>query len=284
MPRTALPHVHPTAIISEDAVLSPDIRVEPFAVIDGPVTVGPGCLIRSHAHLIGPLTLGARNDIGNASILGGDPQHLLYKGEKTLLEIGDDNIFREYFTVSRGMPVGVGAGSGTTRIGDRNLFMTGTHVGHDCVVGSDCILANGSMLAGHVIVGDRVLISGNSAVHQFCRIGRLGLLSGLSGTGKDIPPFWVLQGHNQVRGINLVGMRRAGIPSSDILAIRKAFRILYLTRPAIPMTAALARIEAELGQHPAIQELVGFIRESKRGILGAHRLLGGDDEDASAAA
>lgn len=282
MPRPA--RAHPTAIISDDAVLPDDVQVGPYAVIEGPVTVGPGCVIRPHAHLIGPLTLGARNDIGNGSVLGGAPQHLGYKGERTLLEIGDDNSFREHFTVSRGMPLGVGHGSGTTRIGHRNLFMVGTHVGHDCVVGNDCIFANGSMLAGHVTVGDRVLLSGNSAIHQFCRVGRLGLLSGLSGTGKDIPPFWVLQGHNQVRGINLVGMRRAGIPSSEILAIRKAFRILYLTRPAIPISAALTRIEAELGKHETIRELVGFIRESKRGILGAHRLLGGEDDSEGSAA
>ncbi len=284
MTHSALPHVHPTAIISSDADLPADVRVEPFAVIDGPVTLGPGCVIRSHARLIGPLTIGARNDIGNGAVLGGAPQHLGYKGEQTNLEIGNDNTFREHFTVSRGMPLGVGPGSGTTRIGDRNLFMAGSHVGHDCVVGNDCILANGALLAGHVTLGDRVLISGNSAVHQFCRVGRLGLLSGLSGTGKDIPPFWVLQGHNQVRGINLVGMRRAGIPSADILAIRKAFRILYLTRPAVPLTVALVRIETELGQHEAIRELLEFIRASKRGILGAHRLVTGEDDESSAAA
>ena len=284
MSHSTLPHAHPTAVISTDAVMSPDVRIEPFVVIDGPVTVGPGCVIRSHARLIGPLTIGARNDIGNGAVLGGTPQHLGYKGEKTNLEIGDDNIFREHFTVSRGMPLGVGPGSGTTRIGNRNLFMAGSHVGHDCVVGNDCILANGALLAGHVTIDDRVLISGNSAVHQFCRVGRLGLLSGVSGVGKDIPPFWVMQGHNQVRGINLIGMRRAGIPAADVLAIRKAFRILYLTRPAIPMTAALARIEAELGQHEAIRELLGFIRESKRGILGAHRLVTGEDDESSAAA
>jgi UDP-N-acetylglucosamine acyltransferase len=112
----------------------------------------------------------------------------------------------------------------------------------------------------------------------------LGLLSGLSAVGKDIPPFWVMQGLNTVRGINLVGMRRAGMTSAEISAVRKAFRIMYLTRPAIPLTEALARIETELGQNAAIRELVGFIRESKRGILGAHRVDTGEDEDGSAAA
>lgn len=280
MPRPA--NAHPTAIISADATVPDDTQIGPYAVIEGPVTLGPGCVIRPHAQLIGPLTMGANNDVGHGAVLGGSPQHLAYKGEQTNLEIGDGNIFREHFTAHRGMPTGVG--HGTTRIGHRNLFMVGTHIGHDCIVGNDCIMANGSMIAGHVTLGDRVIISGNSAIHQFCRVGRLGMLSGLSGTGKDIPPFWVLQGHNTVRGINLVGMRRAGIPSSEILAIRKAFRILYLTRPAIPISVALARIEAELGQHATIREILSFIRESKRGILGAHRLAKPDDDDEHSAA
>jgi UDP-N-acetylglucosamine acyltransferase len=284
MPRPTLPHAHPTAIISADAILPDDIQIGPYAVIDGQVRVGPGCVIRAHVHLIGPLTLGARNDIGTGTVLGGVPQHLAYRGETTQLEIGDDNTFREHVTVHRGMPVGTGAGCGITRIGNRNLFMVGCHVGHDCVIGNDCILANGALVAGHVTVGDRAMLSGNTAVHQFCRVGRLGLLSGLSAVGKDIPPFWIMQGLNTVRGINLVGMRRAGMSSAEILAVRKAFRIMYMTRPAIPLTEALARIETELGAHAAIRELVEFIRASKRGILGAHRVDTGEDEDESTAA
>jgi UDP-N-acetylglucosamine acyltransferase len=282
MPRPPL--AHPSAIVSDDAQLPDDVQIGPFAVIEGPVSVGAGCIIRAHAHLIGPLTVGANNDIGTGVVLGGAPQHLGYKGETTQLEIGTGNIFREHVTVHRGMPAGAGHGSGLTRIGDRNLFMVGSHVGHDCVVGNDCILANGALLGGHVTVGDRALLSGNTAVHQFCRVGRLGLLSGVSAVSKDIPPFWIMQGLNTVRGINLVGMRRAGIPAAEILAVRKAFRILYLTRPALPITAALARIEAELGQHAAVRELLDFIGESKRGILGSHRLDTGEDEDTSAAA
>jgi UDP-N-acetylglucosamine acyltransferase len=282
MPRPA--NAHPTAIISDDATLPDDTQVGPYAVIEGPVKLGPGCVIRPHAHLIGPLTMGANNEVGTAAVIGGAPQHLGYKGEPTNVEIGDNNIFREHCTVHRGMPLTAPHGSGTTRIGNRNLFMAAAHVGHDCVISNDCIFANSALLGGHVTVADRVIISGNSAIHQFCRVGRLGMLSGVSGTGKDIPPFWVLQGHNGVRGINLVGMRRAGIASAEILAVRKSFRILYLTRPALPISVALARIEAELGEHAAIREVVAFIRESKRGILGAHRLTGSDDDEGSAAA
>lgn len=283
MPGPAPSRIHPTALISDTAQLADDVRVGPFAVIEGPVTIGPGCVIHPHVHLMGPLVLGANNDIGTGSVLGGAPQHLGYKGEQTAVEIGDNNIFREHVTVHRAMPVGVGPGTGVTRIGSRNLFMAGAHVAHDCVVGNDIVMANAALLGGHVTVGDRALISGNSAVHQFCRVGRLALLSGASGSSKDIPPFWVMQDVNYVRGLNLVGMKRAGIPSPEVIAVRKAFRIIYLTRPALPLSAALLRIEAELGQFAAVRELVEFIRTSKRGICGAHRLVSGDDDERAAA-
>jgi UDP-N-acetylglucosamine acyltransferase len=282
MPRPALPNAHPTALVSDDATLPSDIKIGPFAVIEGPVTLEPGCVIHSHARLIGPLTLGANNEVGTGAVLGGAPQHLGYKGEVTSVEIGDGNVFREHVTVHRGMPAP--AGTGVTRIGHRNFFMAGSHVAHDCVVGDDVILANSALLGGHVTVGDRAFISGNSAVHQFCRVGRLAFLSGASATSKDIPPFIVMQSFNLVRGLNLVGMKRGGVPPAERVAIRKAYRILYLTQPALPLPLALLRIEAELGAFAAVRELVEFIRTSKRGICGPHRLAANDDEDASEAA
>lgn len=266
MPRHPSSLIHPTAVISEEARLAEDARVGPHVVIDGPVTVGPGCTVGPNAHLIGPLTVGRNNVFGFGSVIGGSPQHLAYKGEATGIEIGDDNTFREHTTVHRGMPVGVGPGTGVTRIGNGNLFMVGSHVAHDCVVGNNGIYANSALLGGHVVTGDRVLLSGNSAVHQFCRVGRLALLSGASATSKDIPPFWVMQDVNRVCGVNVIGMRRAGIPSAEIQAVRRAFRIIYRERLTIPV--ALMRIEAELGTVPAVQELIRFIRESKRGICG----------------
>lgn len=273
--------IHPSAVISTEAQLAPGVRVGPFVVIEGPVRIGPGTVIRPHAHLIGPLTLGANNDVGTGTVLGGAPQHLGYKGESTDLIIGDGNTFREYVTVHRGMPVGVGPGTGLTRIGDRNFFMVGSHVAHDCRVGNECIFANSAIIGGHVEVGDRALLSGNSAVHQFCRVGRLALLSGASATSKDIPPFWVMQEVNWVCGVNTIGMRRAGIPSPEIQAVRRAFALIYKDR--LPIPAALMRMEADLGHFAAIRELVAFIRSSKRGICGAHRFHShSEGEDAAA--
>lgn len=267
--------VHPSAVISHEARLPPDVRVGPFAVIEGEVVVGAGTVVQAHARLIGPLTLGENNDVGSGSVLGGAPQHLGYKGERTELVIGDGNIFREHVTIHRGMPVGVGPGTGITRVGHRNLFMAGSHVAHDCVVGNECMFANSAVIGGHVEVGDRALLSGNSAVHQFCRVGRLGLLSGASATSKDIPPFWVMQDLNEVRAVNTVGMRRAGMSSAEIQAVRRAFSMIYKER--LPIPVAILRMEAELGQFDAIRELVGFIRTSKRGICGSHRYRDADD-------
>jgi UDP-N-acetylglucosamine acyltransferase len=271
--------IHPTAIISPDAQLPDDVRVGPFVVIDGPVQIGPGTIIHPQAHLIGPLTMGKNNEVGSGAVLGGAPQHLAYKGEPTEVAIGDGNIFREHTTVHRGMPAGTGPGTGITRIGNRNLFMAGSHAAHDCIVGNDCLFANGAALGGHVEVGDRALISGNSAVHQFCRVGRLALLSGASATSKDMPPFWVMQDVNGVRGVNTIGMRRAGMMATEIQAVRRAFSFIYADR--LPIPAALLRMEAELGHIAAVREIVAFVRASKRGICGAHRFNA--DEEAAAA-
>lgn len=271
--------IHPTAVVSPEARLDDGVTIGPFAVLEGPVTIGPGCVIRPHTHLVGPLTLGADNDVGTGCVLGSAPQHLGYKGEPTLTEIGDGNTFREYVTVHRGMPVETKPGTGLTRIGNRNLFMAGSHVAHDCRVGDHNIFANAAVIGGHVEVADRVLLSGNSAVHQFCRVGRLALLSGASASSKDIPPFWVMQEVNWVCGVNVIGMRRAGIPTAEIQAVRRAFRIIY--RERLTVAAAVLRVQAELGQFAAVRELVEFIRSTKRGICGARRFDAGAEDVAA---
>ena len=272
---------HPSAVVSAQAKLADDVKVGPFAVIEGSVEIGPGCVIAPHVHLIGPITIGANNHIGTGTVFGGAPQHVGYKGERTAIEIGDGNSFRENVTIHRGMPVIDGTpGTGVTRIGSHNLFMAGSHVGHDCRVGSHGIYANNALLAGHVETADRVLISANTVIHQFCRIGRLALLSGLSGTSKDMPPFWMQQDKNRARGVNLIGMRRSGMASAEINAVREAFRTIYKQRMTIP--AALERIEAKHGHLPVIQELLAFIRSSKRGIVGPGGFERDEDEKAAA--
>jgi UDP-N-acetylglucosamine acyltransferase len=251
--------VHPTAIVSPEADLADDVVVGPYAVIEGRVKIGPGCVLRPYAHLCGPLTLGKGNWVYTGTVLGERPQHLKYNDEPTGLEIGDYNVFREHVTVHRGTTQ-----SWTTRIGSHNYFMAHSHVAHDCQVGNRCIFANAALVGGHCTLGDGVYLSGNCAVHQFVRVGRLALLSGCSATTKDIPPFIIQQNIDTVVGVNVVGMRRAGMSRTEIDGVRQAFRILF--REGLVLPEALARLEQELGDVGAVQEMVAFIRQCHRGI------------------
>jgi UDP-N-acetylglucosamine acyltransferase len=260
-----MPRIHPTALVSDEARLAEDVTVGPFTVIDGPVTLGPGCAVGPHVHLIGPLTLGQGNRIHTGAVLGDDPQHLGYKGEPTRVEIGDFNIFREHVTVHRGMPT-TGTGRGTTTIGSHNLFMAGSHVAHDCRVGNHCIFANAAVIGGHSVIYDQALLSGNTAVHQFCRIGRLAMLGGTCAISQDLPPFWIAQGGiNMLHSVNIIGMRRAGMPAEEIQAVRHAFRLI--NRSGLTIPDALNQVEELYGRLPAIRELIDFIRSSKRGVV-----------------
>lgn len=256
--------IHPTAIVSEESLLADDVTIGPYTILEGLVTIGPGTVIGPHAHLIGPLTLGRDNRVHTGCVLGDAPQHLGYRGEQTHTRIGDRNTFREYVTVHRGMPSETKPGTGSTVIGNDNLFMVGSHIAHDCRVGNHCVFANAAVIGGHAEIADRALLSGNSAVHQFCRVGRLALLSGTSAVSQDLPPFWIVQAVNIVHGVNVVGMRRAGISTKEIQAVRRAFRLL--NKSGLTITDALTQIDADFGALPAIRELVDFIRASKRGI------------------
>jgi UDP-N-acetylglucosamine acyltransferase len=257
-----MPNIHPTALISPEAEFADDVQIGPYAVLEGPVRLGPGCVVRPFVHLIGPLTMGRANQVFSGAVLGERPQHVRYDGEATGLEIGDGNIFREHVTIHRGTTQ-----SWVTRIGSHNFFMAHSHIAHDCQVGNHCILANGAVVGGHCVLADNVNLSGNAALHQFVQVGRLALLSGVSATSKDMPPFLIHQGHNQVAGVNVVGMRRNGIDHGGIEAVRRAYHILFRTRQVMPR--ALEQVEHELGHVDVVVELIRFIRQSPRGVAGA---------------
>jgi UDP-N-acetylglucosamine acyltransferase len=259
MPCSQFPRIHPTAVISAEAEIAEDVTIGPYVVVEGRVRIGTGCVIRPYVHLCGPLSMGCRNTVFTGAVLGEAPQHIKYQNEPTSLQIGDENIFREQVTVHRGTTQ-----SWTTRVGSQNFFMAHSHVGHDSQVGNRCILANGALVGGHCVVGDNVYLSGNSALHQFVRVGRLALLSGVSATTKDIPPFLIQQNIDNIVGVNVVGMRRAGLSNQQIEGIRRAYHILF--RQSKIMSVALAQVEAELADVDVAMELVAFIRQSKRGI------------------
>jgi UDP-N-acetylglucosamine acyltransferase len=251
--------IHPTAIVSPEAVLAEDVEVGAHVIIEGKVEIGARCVIRPRAILCGPMKMGRGNTVFSGAVLGERPQHMRYADEPTGVEIGENNVFRENVTVHRGT-----THSWTTRIGSNNFFMVNSHIAHDCQVGDNCILANGALLGGHVTLENNVFLSGNCAVHQFVRVGRLALLSGCSTTTKDLPPFIIQQSIDTVVGVNVVGMRRAGISNEQITAMRHAYRMLFRQRMAFP--AALERITTEYGHLDVIQELVSFVKNSARGI------------------
>ncbi len=252
-----------TAIISPDAVLASDVSVGPYCVIGEGVTIGAGTVIGPHVRIEGPVTIGERNQfVGQASI-GTPPQDLKFKGEKTELRIGNDNVFREFVTINRGT---VGGG-GVTTIGSGNFFMAYAHVAHDCHVGSNTIFANNATLAGHVDVGDFSTIGAFSAVHQFCRVGNHAFIGGGSICTQDVLPFVKTVGNRpaQTYGINTIGLERKGFSKETVEALQRAYRILI--RSKLKVADALARIEAELGHIPEVRYLAEFVRSSKRGVI-----------------
>lgn len=249
--------IHPTAVVDRRAEIDPSVEVGPYAVLEGPVRIGARTRILAHVVVTGNVTLGEDNEVHPGAVVGGAPQDLSWKGGESYVRIGNGNVFREGTTVHRGTKP-----ESTTIVGDRNYFMQNSHVAHNCRVADDAVLVSGAVLAGYVELQDRAFVSGNCTVHQFVRVGRYAFLRGLSRTSRDVPPFCVMDGTHTVRGVNLVGLRRAGFDRADVRALRNAFRILFLRRRNL--RHALAEVDSE--SSPAVTELIRFIGESKRGV------------------
>lgn len=250
--------IHPTALIDPGAQLGRDVDVGAYAIVEADVTIGDECRIAAHAIIKRYTSMGPRNQVSEHAVIGGDPQDLSFKPCLSRVEIGSDNIFREGVTIHRGNREG-----GVTRIGNSVFLMAYAHVAHDCSVGDHSIFANGGTLAGHVAVGERVFISGYSAIHQFCRIGRLAMISGLVGVNQDILPFTMTAGHpGRPCGVNRVGLRRAGMSAAQIDAIKDAYRQLFQSERSV--TDAVAELKKSAS--PLVQEWVEFIESSRRGF------------------
>jgi UDP-N-acetylglucosamine acyltransferase len=253
--------IHPTAVIHPLAQLDEGVTIGPYAVIGEHVTIGRGTTVGAHTVIDGWTRIGEDNRIFNLAAVGGVPQDLKYRGEETWLVIGNRNIIREFATLQPGTVTGIGE----TVIGDDNLFMSYCHVAHDCIVGDRVIMANGSTLAGHVTVEDYAILGGLSAVHQFTKIGESVMLSGGAMVGQDVPPYTIAAGDRaRLRGLNMVGLRRRGFSEETIKILKKAYRLLILSK--LRVADALARIRNELPALPEIDHLVGFIEKSERGI------------------
>jgi UDP-N-acetylglucosamine acyltransferase len=259
MPVDPLAVIAPTACVHPEASIGPGCVIGAFCVIESEVSIGAGCRLEPYVYVKRWTTLGDRNEISAGTVLGTDPLDKAFTGERSYLRIGNDNIIREHYTISRGTQP-----ESATEIGDRNYIMTSGHIAHNCRIGNETVICSCALLAGYVEVEDQAFISGNVAIHQYSKIGRLAMVAGNTGVNTDLPPFFVYCGvRAQPVGLNLVGLKRAGFSETDISALKQAYQILY--RSGLKLEQALARIETEIPTEHTLH-LVRFIRSSKRGI------------------
>ncbi len=264
--------IHPTAIIHPKAKLGATVQVGPFAVIDAGVELGANCLVGPHVYLTGETRIGAGNQFHAGCVIGDAPQDLKYKNEPTRLRIADNNVFREHVTIHRSTKP-----DAETIVGSDNFFMAHSHVAHNCVIGDHVILANGALLGGHAVVQDRAFISGNCLVHQFTRAGTLALMQGGAAISRDLPPFTMVQRVNELCGLNVVGLRRAGFTAQQRLELKRLYHLLF--RGGKNLRAALAEAQKKFTSAPA-KVLLEFLASAKHGVCAdtVRADAGNDDE------
>ena len=252
--------IHPTALVNPDAQIGADVEIGPFSIVGSQATIGEKTIVQSHVVIEGEVVIGNGNFIGHGAIIGVPPQDVSFSPErKTKVEIGNDNIIREYCTIHRGS-----ADGSATKIGDKNFLMAGAHVGHNCLIGNDVIIANNCLLAGHVRVDDGAFLGGGSTFHQHMHVGRLVMVQGSSAFGKDLPPFVIAAERNCVFGLNAVGLRRAGFSAKDRDEIKAVFQLVYQSRLNVGQALEKA---ATIKFGAAAREFLDFIANAgKRGI------------------
>jgi UDP-N-acetylglucosamine acyltransferase len=250
--------IHPTALVDPGARIDADVEVGPFAVVERDVEVGAGSRIAAHAVLKSGLRLGRRVRVHEGAVLGGDPQDLKYAGAPSYAVVGDDAVIREFSTIHRSARP-----EGATRVGRGSFLMGYGHVAHDCEIGEEVIIASYVGLAGHIHIGRRAFVSGGVVVHQFSRIGELSMIGGGSKVNLDVPPFFTVDGvPARAVGLNVVGLKRAGVSEEDVAAIKHAYRLLY--RSKLARADALGAIDALPNEYA--RRLADFVRGSERGI------------------
>jgi UDP-N-acetylglucosamine acyltransferase len=252
--------IHPTAIVDPGARIAASAEIGPFSIVGPQVAIGEKTIVQSHVVIEGEVQIGNGNFIGHGAIIGPPPQDVSFSPErKTRVEIGNNNIIREYCTIHRGTAEG-----SSTKIGDKNFLMAGAHIGHNCLIGNNVIIANNCLLAGFVQVDDGAFLGGGSTFHQFMHIGRLVMVQGSSAFGKDLPPFVVAAERNFVFGVNVIGLRRAGFSAKDRDEIKAAFKLVY--QSGLNVGQALEKAAATNFGAPA-REFLDFVANAKkRGI------------------
>jgi UDP-N-acetylglucosamine acyltransferase len=262
--------IHPAAIVDPKAQIGTGVEIGPFSIIGSQALIGEKTTVQSHVVIEGEVAIGSGNFIGHGAIIGAPPQDVSFSPErKTRVEIGNENIIREYCTIHRGS-----ADGSATKIGDKNFLMAATHIGHNCLIGNNIIIANNCLLAGHVRVEDGAFLGGGSTFHQFMHVGRLVMVQGSSAFGKDLPPFVIAAERNFVFGVNVVGLRRAGFSAKDRDEIKAAFKLIYMS--GLNISQALEKAAKTKFGAPA-REFLDFVANAKkRGICPLNS--GMDDE------
>src|SRR5438093_1621057 len=252
--------IHPTALVDPGAQIGDGVEIGPFSIIGPKAVIGEKTIVQSHVVIEGEVAIGSGNFVGHGAIIGAWPQDVSFSPERnTRVEIGNDNVIREYCTIHRGSPEG-----SATKIGDKNFLMAGAHIGHNCVIGNNVIVANNCLLAGHVRIDDGAFLGGGSTFHQFMHIGRVVMVQGSSAFGKDLPPFIIAAERNFVFGLNVVGLRRAGFSVKDRGEIKAAFKLIY--HSGLNIGQALKKAATMKFGAPA-REFLDFVANAKkRGI------------------
>lgn len=250
--------IHLSAVIHPKAKLDSTVSVGPYAVIDENVEIGAHCVIGPHTYLTGVTFIGAHNRFHAGCVIGDSPVDLRFAGAQTRLRIGDHNVIREHVTLNCSNSL-----EEDTVVGSHNLLTPDCHIGHNTVIGDHVVVGSGARLAGHVVVQDRVFISGNCLVHQFCRIGMLAMMQGGAAISKDLPPFTVAVGANEICGLNSVGLRRAGFPSEERLELKRLYHALF--RSGRNFRVAVAEAQTAFTKGPA-RLMLDFVAVAKRGV------------------
>ncbi len=250
--------IHKTAIVSSSAEIDPSAEIGPGVIVEEGVVIGKDVTLMANVYIFKGTEIGEGTEVHMGAVIGNVPQDYAYKGGRTYVRIGKNNIIREYVTIHRGTAEG-----SATVVGDNNYLMVQSHLGHNCVIEDNVVIANGALLAGHVSVEKGAFISGNVVFHQFCRVGRYAMIGGFSGVNKDVPPYMLVRGPSAIRGINLVGLRRAHFGREAIKEVKEAYNILF--HSDLEVSEALERIREELSSEE-IGHLVSFVEKSKRGI------------------
>ena len=259
MPIDPSAEIAPTARVHPDAVIGAHVAIGDFCIVERDVEIGNFCRLEPYVYVKRWTTMCERNEISAGTVLGTDPLDKGFTGERSYLRIGSRNKIREHYTISRGT-----APESATVIGDENYIMTSGHIAHNCTIGSHCVIASCALVAGYVEVGDQAFISGGVVIHQFSKIGRLAMIGGNTRVNSDAPPFFLYSDFDiAARGLNIVGLRRAGFTAEDVRKLKEAYRLLY--RAGLKLDDALAAIEREVDS-PHARHLVEFVRSSKRGI------------------